>query len=294
MTSSYLERAIASHSIWRTLGRKPGKDRIDLAATFGQKEILSELRLLEQVGNLTLVSGKERYQFSPIAVTGGTATSPVQLTITAHPFNTGDTLTIAGILGLTGANGKWASITKENANTISLDGSVGGGTYTAATGTAYHILCAAIDIKMIRKTGTAYGRIPRIHREKAEEERSDFGSINSPASEVNNHYIIYDDPIIVGFRGTPGATISTELLISRIPLPCEDISSTVNPIIPAQYDKLLYRATLYHVFDLLDDPVAADFQAAALVKYKQEKERVRDIMGENRLVKDEGQDSLIL
>jgi hypothetical protein len=294
MNSDYLVRAIASHSIWKKLGSTPEKDRIYLAGTFAQKEILNELKLLEQVGNLVLVSGQERYQFPPIAITGGTATTPIQLTITGHLFNTGDTVVITGVSGLTGANGKWSTITKVDANTISLDGSIGGGTYTAATGIAYHILSAAGDVKMIRKTGSATGRIPEISLVQSETERADFGSLNSDASQVGGHYVIYDDPLILGFRGTPGATIPTELIIYRIPLPSEDISATVNPILPAQYDKLLYRATLYHVFDLMDDPSSEEVQALALSKYEQEKQRVREMVGDNRLIKQEDSDTLIL
>lgn len=64
-------------------------------------------------------------------VSGGTATAPVVLTILAHPFSTGDAIYLTGVSGLTGAQGPFPSITVIDINTISLDGSVGGGAYVS-------------------------------------------------------------------------------------------------------------------------------------------------------------------
>ena len=58
-----------------------------------------------------------------------------------HGFATGDQVVISGVLGNTNANGQW-TITEVNANKFTLDGrsGVGGGTYTANTGTVYSLL----------------------------------------------------------------------------------------------------------------------------------------------------------
>lgn len=63
-------------------------------------------------------------------ITGATNASPIVITATNHGFAADDTVTVAGILGNVAANGVWlaASIT---ANTLALDGSVGGGAYTS-------------------------------------------------------------------------------------------------------------------------------------------------------------------
>lgn len=63
-------------------------------------------------------------------ITGATNASPIVITITAHGYETGDQVTITGVLGNTAANGNW-TITVLTANTFSLDGSTGNGSYTS-------------------------------------------------------------------------------------------------------------------------------------------------------------------
>lgn len=63
-------------------------------------------------------------------ITGATNASPIVVTITAHGYETGDQATISGVLGNTAANGNW-TITVINANTFSLNGSTGNGSYTS-------------------------------------------------------------------------------------------------------------------------------------------------------------------
>lgn len=60
------------------------------------------------------------------AITGSTNTSPIQVTIPSHGFNTGDTISIEGHLGNAPANGLH-SIVRIDANTISLNGTTGAG-----------------------------------------------------------------------------------------------------------------------------------------------------------------------
>jgi len=78
-------------------------------------------------------------------ITGATNASPIVINDTAHPFNTGDTVTIAGVLGNLAANGTWV-ITVVDQDHYSLNGSTGNGTYTGGgsatritngTGTTY-------------------------------------------------------------------------------------------------------------------------------------------------------------
>jgi hypothetical protein len=59
----------------------------------------------------------------------------IRLTITSHGWQTGDDVFVAGVGGVTAANGDWG-ITRIDANTVDLQGSTFGGAYTSG-GTAY-------------------------------------------------------------------------------------------------------------------------------------------------------------
>jgi hypothetical protein len=61
-------------------------------------------------------------------ITGATNASPISITSTAHGFSTGDVVAIYGVTGNTAANASW-TITKIDANTYTLNGSVGSGAY---------------------------------------------------------------------------------------------------------------------------------------------------------------------
>lgn len=69
---------------------------------------------------------------APVAVTGGTATTPIVLTVPGHGIAVGniDLVTVAGVAGLTGANGGW-QVQATDATHLTLRGSVGGGAYTS-------------------------------------------------------------------------------------------------------------------------------------------------------------------
>jgi hypothetical protein len=65
------------------------------------------------------------------AITGTTGAGVlIQVTIVGHGYLTGDTTTISGVVGNTAANGTW-TITYVDANTFSLNGSVGNGAYVS-------------------------------------------------------------------------------------------------------------------------------------------------------------------
>jgi hypothetical protein len=66
------------------------------------------------------------------SITGATNAAPIVITAEGHGYNTGDRITISGVLGNTAANGTW-TIVRLNADTFSLNGSTGNGTFTAWT-----------------------------------------------------------------------------------------------------------------------------------------------------------------
>ena len=71
-------------------------------------------------------------------ITGANNANPLRITCTNHGFITGDQVVISGVQGNTSADGSWV-ITRVDANNFTLNGrsGVGGGAYTANTGTAY-------------------------------------------------------------------------------------------------------------------------------------------------------------
>ncbi len=71
------------------------------------------------------------------AITDATNATPISITSPNHQFVTGDRCRIAGVGGNTNANADWR-ITYINANTFTLDGSVGNGAYTSG-GTACEV-----------------------------------------------------------------------------------------------------------------------------------------------------------
>lgn len=62
-------------------------------------------------------------------ITAVTNTSPVKVTVAAHGASTGDVLGVRGT-GVASIDGKWWKVTRVDANNVTLDGSVAGGTGT--------------------------------------------------------------------------------------------------------------------------------------------------------------------
>lgn len=73
-------------------------------------------------------------------ITGATNASPISVTATAHGYSTGDVLAIYNVGGNTAANGVGA-ITVVDANTFTIDGSTGNGSYTSG-GSAKRLTCS--------------------------------------------------------------------------------------------------------------------------------------------------------
>lgn len=79
----------------------------------------------------TVVASKDRYYVGQITttnttpsgnITGVTNANPCVVTVTGHPFNTGNSVAFSGVGGTTQLNGNTYTITKIDANTFSLDG----------------------------------------------------------------------------------------------------------------------------------------------------------------------------
>ena len=68
------------------------------------------------------------------SISGATNATPIEITVSAHGYSTGDTVVITGVVGNTAANGTW-EITSTGANTFTLDNSAGNGVRTSG-GTA--------------------------------------------------------------------------------------------------------------------------------------------------------------
>src|SRR5262245_27036809 len=63
-------------------------------------------------------------------VQGASNASPVVIASSGHGLSTGTRVTVAGVLGNSGANGTW-SVTRVDADHFSLDGSTGSGAYAS-------------------------------------------------------------------------------------------------------------------------------------------------------------------
>ena len=90
-----------------------------------------------KVQSLGVIAGGSAHE--GLRVTGGTNATPIVLTInTGHGLKISDRIVVAGITGLTSANGNW-NISAVAATTVTLEGSVGNGTF-GGTATS-RVLC---------------------------------------------------------------------------------------------------------------------------------------------------------
>src|SRR5574344_2260007 len=98
--------------------------------------------------------------YKTYTVSNATNATPIVITAVGHGFLTGDKVKIFGVGGNTAANGTF-TITKIGADTFSLDGSVGNGTFTT-NGTA--IIYPSADDNLVNKAyvdaGDAQTTIP--------------------------------------------------------------------------------------------------------------------------------------
>ena len=248
MTSSQLLGIFGGHYKLQGTEIDISPDEVYLAGQLAQMDILQEVRPLDRKGAITLVADQEEYSYSAVTITGATVASPSVITATAHPFNTGDYVTIANVLGTTTVNGRW-KVTKITANTFSLDGSTGVGVYTSG-GTAYHDLMSAFRLKHLFRLESPYGQVEIKSPIESEFYRDYFEPQPnaSPAVEdVVECYQVMEEYLKLVFQGMPSTTVKLGMIYVRIPLPSETVSSTVNPIVPHQYDSILSYGTIYYV-----------------------------------------------
>ena len=102
-------------------------------------------------------------------VTGCTLPSgnPVRLTVTAHPFSTGDSLYVADVGGITPSLDDTYDITKVDANTISLDGTDGddySGPYTSGGTAGYSDCSRTLTACQERENSTRFGGAPGLQQ----------------------------------------------------------------------------------------------------------------------------------
>jgi len=284
LTSDLLDRIQGFHEFGETK-TNVSPDDVYRAAIFAQKEILESIPLLENTVGMTLLAGKERYSYSIATITAASNTTPIVITTaSAHGFSTGDTLSIANVVGNSAANADWPIIVL-SPTTFSLTGSAGNGAWTSG-GTATHLLCGAVNVRLIRLTVSPYGWLRKVSQRQVERDRMAFLNGASPAT-VNRYYIIRTDPITIGVQGVPTANLTAEITYQRIPIPDEDITSTQNPILPSQYDKLLYVGTLYHIIDSLDRDWAVKRSLELEQKFEREKAKALKTIVKRRLSEQE-------
>lgn len=87
-------------------------------------------------------------------ITGATNATPIVITANGHGLSTGDDAEVSNVLGNTAANGRW-TVTVVDANTFSLNGSVGNGAYTAGTG-SFASRGAGVGSSAIELLGNTY------------------------------------------------------------------------------------------------------------------------------------------
>jgi hypothetical protein len=240
---------------------KFGADAVYYAASLAQKKILSSLKLLERTIQLALVAGQEQYTFPVQTVASKSTTIPITLGIPGHPFNTNDQVLIAGVDAE--ANGS-RIVTKIDANFISLNSTVGTLAYVSG-GTVYHSINSLFEILRdgVRVTKDSAGADvvgPTLNKKSLaliELNRSDFTTLTPPnpptAGNLVNFYELATDPLTVGFQGVPGSAAVVKVTGFRRPLSFEDISSTVDPLVPSLHDIVLFIGTRAYMYYLHED-----------------------------------------
>lgn len=179
VVSNILVANESSIAFYRALIRDQNGDAVLLAAITGLTLTLRNVndwsiinsRNLQNVlnaNNVTFVSDSK-------TISAATNATPIVCTATAHGRSTGDALTIRGGLGMssinnTPANPYW-TITKIDADTFSLDGSCGNGTYTGGSATAkYNLLEWSMQAADNTIVGTGLG----LHENEVHVARFDF------------------------------------------------------------------------------------------------------------------------
>lgn len=281
MTSEELRFRIENYRLFRKALIEFNPDDVYPLATDVQDELCSELKLLQQFSNVRILGGQERHQFDPVDITGATNATPIVMEAVGHPFNDNDTVGIGEVGGNTAANGRWPKVTKVDDDHFSLNGSVGNGAYTTG-GVAYHGIASAVEFRSGRKLDSPYGILTKRMPDMVEQERPNFADTVS-ADKVRYIYEIDEEPLILGLQGVPEGAMTIEVLQVRRPLPFEEITATVNPILPAKYNRLLFLGTIHFIVQQHEDKRVRDFAKETGDDYENEKRRWRAINVRSRM-----------
>lgn len=287
MTSAELIYRVQNYKFFRQSRELFNADEIYTPANDAQKEILTDLRVLEGNCNLALASLQEEYSFSAVAITGVSNATPIVITSATHSLHTGDSVIINGVLGNTAANGSY-TVTKLTATTFELDDSVGNGAYTSG-GYVYHQMMQAFETYQVRKTGTNYGRLDKKLFVEIDDAREDYGA-SSAVAQINRYYESFGTTYTFGVQGIPSADgVILNLRFYRIPLSFQEISSTVDPLLGSMYDRCLYLGTSKYVIENLEaskEQISAYNEVIQL--FESEKNRLRSILAEQRRPRPQG------
>ena len=267
MRSSELVNLISGNLAVKDVKIKITPQEVYAAGSLAQQDILNYARPIERTGYLSLVVGQDRYQFEEVAISGVTEGAPATITSNNHPFHTGDTVTIFGVIGISGVNGR-RQITKVDANSFTLDNSTGTGTYTSG-GYAYHDLMSMLVLKGCYYSTSPFGELKVLSKGKLEAHRMKVEYGGSTTSDLIEVTQVYDKTMMLQFRGTPTEDRIMELLYDRSMMPSDELSLTVDPILPyLVYDVILIEGTKYHLLNMKNESAAKDVAREMLPEWR--------------------------
>jgi hypothetical protein len=273
MTTDYLVGKVRDYKFFRDQSIHFNPGEVYFPANSAQREIMTSLRAIEGSCYLALAALTQEYSYSAVAISSSTQTNPsIVTTAAAHGYTTGDSVIINAHLVNTAINGtNIVTVLSPTTFSVPLLGNGVGG----ATGSAYHALMQAFEVIHARKTGAYFGRLDKKAFVEIEDARQDYGA-SSTFDKVNKYYEVFGSSYTFGVQGIPASSgLVLQLRFYRVPLPFEEISSTVDPILPSIFDRLLYLGTVNYLIENLSTISINDKKAAE--PYKQEVERLYGI-----------------
>jgi hypothetical protein len=251
------------------------------AASIAQAEILRDLKVLQDKTNIVFPAATETCVRQSRTVSTITGITTVEVTTTeAHGYQTGEEYIIQGVLGITGVNGR-RTITVTSTTKFTLNGATGSGSYTSG-GTIYPLINSITDLISSRQVSPNTFLMTKVDYDEVNNDREEFGT-SSPTDSVFRVYQLETDPPTIGVQGTPSANVTLESRFYRIPLPNEDISDTVNPIVPDKYRRAMELGTLCYIYEDMDDNEAVDLAEKQRILFDREKMRIIGSVAKSRL-----------
>ena len=282
MTKDELVYRVQNYKFFRNNNVLFNPDEIYTPANDAQKEIMTSLRVVEGSCSLALASSQEEYTFTPITVTNISSANPAILTVASHSFHTGDNVILNGSTSLDDEY----EVTVVSTTSLSIPVSGAGQT---AFGTLYHSMTQAFEVYQVRKTGTNYGRLDKKSSQEIDDAREDYGA-SSAVAQINRYYELFGDTYPLGVQGIPAVDgIVLNLRFYRTPLSFQEISSTVNPLLGAMYDRCLYLGTIkYYIENLESNETQKIAYNESVQLFEAEKDRLRNIITEQRRPRPQG------